>query len=179
MKEILFKTNEQKVLAFILSHPGKQFLEKEIREATGLSRSGVNYAMRNLAKKKLLEQNVRGRVNFYWADLSSPVLRQLKILQNLIELSSLLEAVKKVCRKIILYGSAASGTNTDESDLDIFVLADHPEKVFKIFNSSPLREKIQTVVKSPLEYVDLEKKDHAFFEQVNRGIVLWERNDGS
>ncbi|MCL5773007.1 MAG: nucleotidyltransferase domain-containing protein [Firmicutes bacterium] len=179
IKNILFKTNEQKALSFLLLHPEKQFLEKEIREATGVSRSGINYAMRKLARAKLVEEEIRGRMKFYRTDLSNPFLRQFKILQTLITLFPLFEKIKKASRKIILFGSAASGTNTEESDFDIFILTNHPEIVFKFFHNSSLREKTQPIIKTPLQYVNLEKKEPAFFEQINRGIILWEGSDGS
>ena len=40
-------------------------------------------------------------------------------------------------------------------------------------------EKIKLIVRSPLEYIEMEKTDPTFYREVELGITLWESKDES
>ena len=48
--------------------------------------------------------------------------RYLKILFNLSELSELVRKLRDTSKKIILFGSSAEGTDSNESDIDLLIL---------------------------------------------------------
>jgi len=56
-QNILVATNPQKVLNFLLDHPEKEFVEKEIQKTVKISKSGTNYALRELLRAKFLFRN--------------------------------------------------------------------------------------------------------------------------
>lgn len=174
IKKYLTVTSHQKVLSFLLNYPSRSYMEKEIARATKVSKSAVNEALKELAKDKLILQEKKGRMSFYSVDLNDPVIRRLKSTENVSLLRPLVEQLKKVSQKIILFGSFAEGTNVEDSDIDLFVLSDQPEDVQGIIQKSPLTEKIQPVIKKPSEFISLDKKKPLFYQEIERGIILWE-----
>lgn len=174
IKKYLTVTSHQKVLSFLLNHPSCSYMEKEIVRAAKVSKSAVNEALKELAKDKLILQEKKGRMSFYSVDLDEPVIRRLKSTENVSLLKPLTEQLKKISQKIILFGSFAEGINVEESDIDLFVLSDQPDSIQRVIQKSPLAEKIQPVIKKPAEFIGLDKKKPLFYQEIERGIVLWE-----
>lgn len=174
IKKYLTVTSHQKVLSFLLNHPSCSYMEKEIVKATKISKTAVNEALKELARDKLILQEKKGRMSFCSIDLSDPVIRRLKSTENVSLLKPLVEQLRKVSQKIILFGSFAEGTNIEKSDIDLFILSEQPESVQRIIQKSPLVEKIQPVTKKPSEFIGLDKKKPLFYQEIERGIILWE-----
>ena len=174
IKKYLTVTSHQKILSFLLNHPSRSYMEKEIVKAAKVSKSAVNEALKELSKDKLVLQEKKGRMSFYSVDLNDPVIRRLKSTENVSLLKPLVEQLKKISQKIILFGSFAEGTNVEESDIDLFVLSNQPDSVQRIIQKSPLAEKIQPVIKKPSEFIGLDKKKPLFYQEIERGIILWE-----
>ena len=171
----IFSTTYQRVLKYLATHPSGEFTEKEIQEGISISRAGANFAIRSLVKDGLIEAGKKGKTAFYSANLKNPLIRQIKVLINLIETRPLILSLQKLSEKITLFGSTASGTNIEESDVDLFVLTDKPKEVLDIVNKSPLAEKIQVVIKKPMDYISMKKKDPVFYDEVSRGLTIWEK----
>ena len=85
-QKLLTKTNQQ-VLDILCRHPNDSFYSNELAQKTGLSKGGVSQALRFLAKEHLLKSESRGNMIFYRAALSSPIIRQSKVLHNIMQLS--------------------------------------------------------------------------------------------
>lgn len=175
IKKYLAVTSHQRVLNFLLNHPSRSYVEKEIVKGTGVSKTAVNESLKELAKDELVLREKKGRMSFYSVDLSDPAIRRLKSTENIFLLKSLVEQLKKVSQKIILFGSFAEGTNIEGSDIDLFILSDQSEKVQRAIQRSSLAEKIQPVIKKPSEFINLDKKKPLFYQEIERGIVLWEK----
>lgn len=174
VKNIIFFSNQQKVLEFLLRHPGEQFYDRQIARLAGLSKSGTNLALRKLAESKLVLKTKRGRMNFYCLDNELPLAKYLKIVQNLIVLSPLVEKLKFISLKVVLFGSAAQGENTSLSDVDLFILTREPVKVGRMLMKEPLRERIRAIIKSPQEYATFKKGNPTLYKEISRGIILWQ-----
>lgn len=177
IKKYLTVTSHQKVLSFLLNHPSRPYIEKEIAKATKVSKTAVNEALKELAKDKLVLRERKGRMSFYSVDLGDPVIRRLKSIENVSLLKPLVEQLKKISQKIILFGSFAEGTDVEDSDIDLFVLSNQPEKVQRIIQEFSLVERIQPVIKKPSEFIGLDKKKPLFYQEIERGITLWEANE--
>ena len=176
-KDILFVTNSQKVLAFILRYPHKDFTGREIEEAVKLSKSGTNYALRELALTGFVFRNKRWKAYFYTLNHRSPVIRQLKVTRMVIEMQSLREKLKEWSSKIILFGSSCRGENTVDSDIDLFIVSRNKEEAEKVIKQYSSPRKIQAVIRSNVKFSEMRKTEPDFYEQVIRGIVLWEARD--
>lgn len=175
--DTLFSASPARVLRFLARHTGQSFFEREIVEATGVSRSAVNLATRALCGAGLLLREQRGRMNFYTVDDRHPFVRQFKVLDTLAQLEPLLQELRPLTRRIVLFGSCAEGTNTPESDVDLFILTVERDQVMRLVSRYSMEYPIQPVLANNQELVVMKEKDAAFYEQIRRGIVLWERLD--
>ena len=82
-KNILVATNAQKVLHFLIDHPIRDFLESEIQKATKISKSGINYALRELVTTDFLFRTKRGKAFFYTLNHKNIVVKQLKVIETI------------------------------------------------------------------------------------------------
>ena len=177
LKKHLTATSNQKVLDFLMNHPSQSYMEKEVVRATKVSKTAVNEALKELAKDKIILQEKKGRMSFYSVDLNNFVIRCLKSSRNILLLTSLVEELSKVSQRIILYGSFADGTNIEESDIDLFVVSNQAKKIQKIIQKSSFAEKVQLVTRTPSEFIGMNKKEPPFYQEINKGAVLWENNE--
>lgn len=179
MRKILVATNRQKILDFLIQYPGNEFLEKEIQKATKISKSGVNFALRDLYKTKLVKKQKRGKISFYSISFDHPIVKQLKMLKTLVNLEPLIEKIKKLSKKIILYGSCSRGENTSESDIDLFIVTNNSNMINMAVKKNRKSEIIKWIARSPLEYIEMEKTDPTFYKEIELGITVWESKDES
>ena len=99
---------------------------------------------------------------------------------NLLLIEPLVERLKKLSQKIVLFGSWAEGDDSEDSDIDLFIISSEKEKVLFVVNkfsySAKLyNRKIQPVISRPEELLKKDRKNKVFLEQVEKGKVLWER----
>lgn len=174
LKSYFNNTSHQQILAFLANHPGQTYFGKEVKEATKLSSGATNQALRELAENGYIQKERKGRMSFYSVDLSNPLISQFKVLSNIVAIYSLIQELRDRCIKIVLFGSSAQGTNTEESDIDLVILSNTPREVSELISNSNLAEKIQLIVKKPVDWAALKKKDPIFYEEVEQGIALWE-----
>jgi len=78
--------------------------------------------------------------------------------------------------EVILFGSCAEGTNTAESDIDLYLTTDTPDAVRDVIWRTPLAKKLRPIISTPIGSVETKQQDPVFYEQVMRGIVLWRRS---
>ena len=112
----IFKTEDRvRVLRYVLYHSPCTVMQ--VAAATGTSKGHVSRFLPFLVSCGLLAREGR---RFDWVD--GPVTRSVKVLLNLERLDPVVP-LPDWAEGIGMYGSWAEGTNTDESDLDLWVLA--------------------------------------------------------
>jgi len=173
-------TNHQKILSFMAKFSDKEFYEREIARKTGISYGSANKVLNELYSAHLLSRQQKGKMLFYQIDLTDPMIRQFKITNTIALLRPLILTLKKFTTRIILFGSCATGDDTSESDMDIFIVSDQKHKILHIIEKmNPGRgfEEIQIkpVIFSHDELLDSEKIDKEFLSIVREGIILWEK----
>lgn len=179
IKRIFVFSGEQKVLNYLLSQDSWK-TAKETQKATGLSKAAVNFALNKLFKLNLIERDQKGKTYLYRIFSSYPLVsitKRFKILNNLINYLPLVGKLKPVSQKIILFGSAARGENLQKSDIDILVVTHNEKEARDLVEKESLNQKFQIITKTPLSFIELEKKDPVFFREVEIGIVLWEKEE--
>lgn len=173
----LTKTNSQKIFDFLAQNPGNEFIEKEIQKGTRVSKPGVNLILKQLINKELIQRSKRGRMYFYKVK-NTPFVKQWKILKNISLLLPLVNKLEEDVRKIILFGSWGRGENDPESDIDIFVLTNVPkERIKNIIRKNRFAKKIQSIVRTPVTFSEMGRKDPIFFNEINQGIVIFETKE--
>lgn len=176
-KTLLVTTNAQKILHFLIDHPVKGLLETEIQKATRLSKSGVNYALRDLVAANFLSRAKRGKAFFYTLNHKSLIVKQLKIIETLTQLNPLIKKLEPLTSKIILFGSSSRGEDTLDSDIDLLILSRNKDLVIEQIKKNNSKRKIQSIIYSNLNFIEKKKTDPVFYEQVIQGIVLWEGDE--
>lgn len=176
-KNPLVATNAQKILHFFIDYPIKELIEAEIQKATKLSKSGVNYALRDLVAANFLSRTKRGKTFFYTLNHRNLIIKQLKIIETLIRLTPLLKRLAPLTSKIILFGSAGRGENTLDSDIDLLIISHNKDLVMEHIGKINSKQKIQSIIYSNLNFIEKKKNDPVFYEQVIQGIVLWEKDE--
>ena len=174
MNKTLVATNTQKILDFLIQRPGHEFLASEIQKAVKISKGGVNLSLRELAREKMVRREKKGKVFLYSVDHTQPIIKQLKVLKNIELLNSLVNKIKELSEKIILFGSCARGEDIPKSDIDLFVLTNSPKEIEEVFKKYKLFKRFQLIIKTPVVFAEMEKKEPVFFEEISRGITLWE-----
>ena len=116
-------------------------------------------------------------MNFCAADDCHPFVRQFKVLDTIARLEPLLQRLRPLARRILLFGSCAVGTDTADSDVDLFILASDRSQVMTAISHFRFDRPIQPVVVNGQELAAMKQEDPAFYAQVKRGIVLWETID--
>lgn len=175
--DIFGATNSLKVISYLAQDPSKEFLVSEIQKATLASRAGVYFALKELIRQGLVSQERRGKVIFYRIVYDDAVIKQFKILKNVIALRPIVSKLKFSSRKITLYGSHSRGENDPSSDIDLFILSKDPEAAKEVVSSIKSRQKIQAVIKSASELASFKESEKVFMQEVERGIVLWEEKE--
>jgi len=117
---------------------------------------------------------------FYSVDKANPYLREFKVLTNLLLIEPLVEKLKGLSHKIVLFGSWAEGSDNENSDIDLFIVSSEKEKVLSVVNkfsySAKLyNRKVQPIINAPEELLKKGEEERVFLEQVEKGKVLWER----
>ncbi|MFO7867100.1 MAG: nucleotidyltransferase domain-containing protein [Desulfatiglandales bacterium] len=174
----IFKaTNSLKVLSFLAEKPGQEFLSSEIKTAVSISRAGAYLALQELLKEGFIIRTVKGRFHLYSVNYNHPAVRQFKVLMNVLYLEPLIKRIQTHSVRIVLFGSASRGEDTASSDIDLFILSKNPEKINNFFSSLRMERKIQPVILTPAELPDFKESEKVFFEEMEKGIVLWEEKD--
>ncbi len=175
--DIFSSTNSLRILSFLIENPGKEFLGSEVQKATSLSRAGVYIALRELIKQNLAIKKQKGKFIMYSVAYNNPIIKQFKVLRNIISLKNVVLKLKPLSKKIILYGSASRGEDDIQSDIDLFVLSKDPASTKAVLSSIRIKRKIQFVVKSPTEFMDFKEREKIFYNEINRGVTLWEETE--
>lgn len=165
------------VFELFLSDPISEYHEREVVRRSRVSKGSANRMLRLLAGLGFLTRERKGRMVFYKLNEKEAVVRQFKILANVFALKELVDGIKEDCRRIVLFGSSAQGTDAKDSDIDLFVLTSAKNSVRRRvtdFNRRSER-KVAPIIVDANEFVKLKREDRPLYENVERGIVLWER----
>ena len=176
----LIKTVNQKVLSLLVKFSDQEFYEREVSRKLGISAGSANRALNELYSDRAITRRRKGKMYFYSIDSSNALLIELKKLVNLMLIEPLVEELKKMSSRIILYGSSALGTDTSESDIDLFIVSKSKKGVSNAISGFAFPTgfeniHIQSVIKTPVELLKGGESIRTFMEEVERGIVLWEK----
>ena len=177
IEKVFVSDTRQKVLSFFCQNPSVSIHDSEVsRRIKDLSLASVNNALRKLAEAGLTERRREGRQIYNKLNLRHPLVKHYRVFLNTLHLYPVLEELKKEVNKIILFGSYFEGTNAEDSDIDLFLITDSPpSKIQRIVNKFNLDDKLKPVIRTPAQYLRLKKEEPVFFEEVNRGIIYYER----
>ncbi len=176
----LIATVIQKVLSMLAKFSDQEFYEREVARKLGISYGSANRALNELYATGAVTRRREGKMYFYSIDSSNAALTEFKKMVNLMLVEPLVDELKKISGRIVLYGSCATGTDTSESDVDLFVVSSSKEDLSNVISNFNFPRgfenvHIQSFIKTPVELMERGESERAFIEEVERGTVLWER----
>ncbi len=172
--ELLAEKNLVRLLVFSLQHPTTELSQVEIRKRVKMARTTLIKWLAYFVKQDIILLKKVGPTNLYSLNREDSFVKQLKILQNLSLLINLKKTLSKHNVKLYLYGSAARGEDTENSDLDILVIGRvKKEEIIGEINklSAGINRKISSVIFSDLQWSEMARKDKAFYERVEKDKV--------
>jgi len=176
----IIATANQKVLTLLAKFSDNEFYERQIARKLGISYGSANRAVNSLYSTGAIRRRQEGKMYFYSVDTTNTAFIEHKKLTNIMLIEPLVEDLKNISSRIVLYGSCAQGTDTSQSDLDLFVVSNNREQVGEVLNKFSFPQgyedvHIQLVIKSPTELLQAGESEQTFLVEVEQGIILWER----
>ncbi len=167
--KILSTKERIKILESIILKESR-FGVNEIANEVKLSKGLVSKYFEILAKEKILRKKKRK----YYVQKNIFV-KSLKIMFNLTRINLKIFKKYKFIEAAGIYGSCARGTNTENSDLDIWIKVDNLNQKLIPKLISELRKKVETIKILLLDNKKLEvlkKEDPLFYYSLYFGSVL-------
>jgi predicted nucleotidyltransferase len=127
----LFGQTKRKVLALLFGHPEESFYLREIVRAVGGGTGAVQRELEQLTSAGLILRKADGRQIYFTANPESPVFEEVRGLvtktmgvHEVIRLALADFAERRLILSAFIYGSAATGKDRPESDVDLMVVGD-------------------------------------------------------
>lgn len=166
-----------KIIRTILEDPEKELQVRKVAKEIKTSAASVSITLSKLKKLGLIKRKK--------IDISNPKVRALKILFNIEIISNEITHIKKSvpAKGIGIYGSWANGTNTKESDLDIWIKTEKQPAAMEIAElRAKLRKKLKVepsllfLTKQKVE--EIRKTNPPLYFSIVYSFHLWgEHND--
>lgn len=181
MKEIVFNKNPLLILSYLSKSKSHENISAHIAKDLGLGSGSVHQILKQFEEIGIVQSRLLGKSLVYETDRNSPLVKSFRIFENMLELDLLFNNLKIHCRKIILFGSCATGEDSESSDIDIFIVADIDEKdnIINIISDFQLEREIKPVIVDTVELMEMEKNDKVFLSEIMKGIEVWEGNYGN
>ena len=173
LDELLGNKSLIKILHFLIEN-NNELSQTKIRNKIKIAKATLIKWLNYLEKSNFVHVKIEGVSKLYKLNKDNIILKQFKILNSLIKIQELKILSKKNNIKIYLYGSCARGEDFKESDVDLLIIGDvkRQDIINDINNLSKKINRIITMqIFSELEWVNMEKKDRAFYERVEKDKI--------
>lgn len=177
MSNLNYSAATLSILDALSRDPDKSLYTREVAERARVSIGAASMILRILEGSHLLDVEERGGMKFYKINMLNPVAREFKVLFNVHRISNLIEPLKELSERIILFGSLAEGTDGPESDVDLFILMSetgNAKNLLRVLQKKSDRH-LSPIIETAEGLARLRRHDRALFDQIYRGKTLWER----
>lgn len=177
MSNINYTAATLAVLEALAKDPESSLHTRKVAEKARVSVGAASMILRTLEGSHLVEVEDKGSMKFYRINLQNPLSREFKILFNVRDLTDLVESLKENAVRIVLFGSCAEGTDTRDSDVDLFILTQEPQVVRGILRRFGKRfaRNLSPIIADPEGLARLRRRDKPLYDNIARGKVLWEK----
>jgi predicted nucleotidyltransferase len=174
--DVFIKTPEQKILRLMAMNHGKPFYTREISKTLGISLGSTHSALLSLESRHMLTAQMVGKTRLYHLAMLNPAVQAFRVLNTVVTLEPLTAELGEVSRRVVLFGSYASGTFSQESDVDILVVTEDRMRVIDFIELAKRKTglDLRPIILSQLEWMNLEQKSPEFFDELSHGITLWD-----
>lgn len=123
----LFGLTRRLVLGLLYGRPDQEFYAREVARETGGAMGAVQRELQELASAGIIGRTQRGRQVYYQANRQCPVFGELRAI--VAKTSGLGDVLRTALAPLgdgvdvaFVFGSVAQGTETSDSDVDVFVV---------------------------------------------------------
>jgi len=163
------------VFQLLLNNPSTTFTYTQLRQKTKLAKATLTKWLLFLVHFELVNLQTLGRNKLYQVNAKHSLVHQFKKLNTLIQLEPLTKYFHKKSLSVYMFGSAARGEDTEESDIDLLILGKiYKEEVMGEVQrtSKKIRKKISLQIFSLQQWAEAAQKDKTFYERVEKDKVI-------
>lgn len=125
--DVLLPKTRQGILAALLVQPDKPWYASELARRMGVPSSSLQRELQDLTEAGILKTHRQGRMAYYQANSNSPIFSDLRglLLKTAGLVDVLADVLKPLVKKVqvaFVYGSIASGSEKNDSDVDLLVV---------------------------------------------------------
>jgi predicted nucleotidyltransferase len=172
--DAIYSKSGMHLLKIFLNKPGREAHQAEIVNSSGLSRMTATKLLNTFEKSGILQVSKKGDLKLYTIASGNPIIKQLKIFMNVTDITMQIKSLSRKDVEVYLYGSTARGEDTEDSDIDLLIIADqNKEIIFKALGKLRynLNRDVNPIIYTPLEYSKLPMTDKAFFEAFEKDKI--------
>ena len=165
------------VLDALGQDPNTRYHVRAVAEKAKVSVGAASMILHTLEGTGMLTVEQVGNMRFYKYNLFDALARQWKVLFNTMHLKPLADDLRDVAERVVLFGSAADGTDARDSDVDLFVLTQYEERVRPILRrfQRDYSRRLSPIIMDATSFARLRRQDPSLYENILRGKSLWER----
>jgi len=163
-----------KLLAFSIDNSTIEMPQKEIKKGTKLAQATLTKWLNTLEEENLIKVRIIGANKLYSLNKGHIVIKQLKILNNILKLAKVIKLLQNYNVSVYLYGSSARGEDTEKSDIDLLAIGRlRKEEIIRDLNkiAESIGRKIKLEIFSPMEWSNIARKDKAFYERIEKDKI--------
>jgi uncharacterized protein len=177
----LMPERRAQILSALIMHPNKSWYLHELAESLKTSPSSLQRELQILSEAGILNRQKSGNRVYYTARQDSPIFPELKMLftktTGVVDvLRDSFAPFRRQIKLAFIYGSVASGTETPESDVDVFIVGDTT-----LWDLAPCLQQAEKMLGrevNPVVFTEKElrkklKTDNNFLNQVSGEDVLF------
>jgi len=174
---IFIKTAEQKILSLFAMNPGVAFYTRQIVKKLKMSLGTTHASLQSLEKLNFLRSQLVGKTKIFELDIQGPTIQAFRVFNTILILEPLVDELKEISRRIVLYGSYSKGIFSKDSDLDLLVVAENKKQASNLIDQAKRKTglDIRPLIMNQLEWTKLEQTSPEFFDEIGHGIILSEK----
>ena len=178
LEKIIGSKSRIKMLELFLFYSEKNFYLREIARLTKENTNAVRRELKNLMDVGIIKREEKGNMIFYEINKTSPLYEPLKTIFMRTESlgKHLKEALKnKNTKYVLVYGSFASGRETEKSDIDLLIVGVIKQSdiidVISDFERKMLRE-VNYIIWTEKEFEKRIKENHHLLADIIKNPVI-------
>ena len=165
--------NELNNMRLFFEEPSREFNVREIARLLKISPATASKYLKEMEKAGLLKEREERMLKLYRADMESDYYRDAKVFYNIrkIRNSGLIKALNRfyLMPSIIMFGSCASGMDTETSDVDLLVIS---EKTQEFSGSGTFERKMNRKVHIFCSRNIKDLKNEHLANNISNGIMI-------
>ena len=161
----------ERIIAYVLERPGAPIKVTAIANALKVNKGSVSLTIKKLEAIKVVKNKM--------VDLSTPLTRVLKILVIVTSITDAkaIDMINEYAIAAGLYGSSAKGTNTEESDIDIWIRPKQGTSQLKVAElsrtlSTMLNKRVQIAVVNEKRLAAIKEENPNFYYALVFGSIV-------